>query len=166
MCQCPGGVLEAKGIHLLRRGADKGNATGLTTFHKIRVFTEETIAGVDGIHAVLFHQRKQFFLVQVGLTGASLTQTVSLIGLAHMQGIPIRFGKDGNGFHAEGFEGAGDTGGDGAAVGNQNLVEHGIVSSTGDGSSRRFTPWPPRSSPGKLIGTQSFQIRTSMGVGL
>ncbi len=148
-CQGTGGVFQAEGVHLLWRRADEGNTTGFTALHKVRVFTEKPVAGMHRLDAVLLHQGKQGILIQIGVAGATVAQAVGLVGLGHMQGIPIRFGIDGHGGNAEFFQGGNHTGGNGAAVGNQHFVEHGDVSLTADGSSRHCILWPPGSSPGK-----------------
>ena len=147
--QSTSGMFQAEGVHLLRCRADEGYAAGFAALHKIRVLTEKPIARVHRLDAVLFHQGKQGILIQIGVAGTAFTQTVSLVGLCHMQGIPVRFGIDGHGGNAEIFQGGNHTGGNGAAVGNQHFVEHDGVSLTADGSSRHGILWPPGSSPGK-----------------
>jgi hypothetical protein len=52
-------------------------------------------------------------------------EAVGFIGTAHMQGIDIGIGIDGDGLHAIVGAGSRDAHGDLATVGNQNFVNHG-----------------------------------------
>ncbi len=62
-------MLEAEGVHLFGRWANKGNAAGFTALHKVRVFTEKTVTGVHGFYAMFFHECKQLILIQIGILG-------------------------------------------------------------------------------------------------
>ena len=121
-------MFQAEGVHLLRGGADKGNAPCFAAFNKIGVFTKKTVAGVHRIHAMLLHQCEQGILIQVGIPGVAIAQAVTFIRLGDVQGVPVGFGENGHGGNAHFFQGTDNTGGNGAAVGNQHFVEHVSVS--------------------------------------
>ena len=87
-------MFQAEGVHLLRGGADKGNAPCFAAFNKIGVFTKKTVAGVHRIHAMLLHQCEQGILIQVGIPGAAIAQTVTFIRLGDVQGVPVGFGEN------------------------------------------------------------------------
>ena len=63
--------------------------------------------------------------VQVAGAGRRRADADGLVGQAHVQGMRVGVGVDRHGAHAQLLEGADDAAGDGAAVGDQDLVEHG-----------------------------------------
>ena len=79
---------------------------------------------MDGLGAGVGGDGQQFVDLQVGVGGGAFAEAVGLVGQPHVQAVGVAFGVDGNGADAELAQGADDTGGDGATVGDQNLVEH------------------------------------------
>ena len=122
--QLAGAVLETKGQHLFGRRADEGDTGGLAAAHEVGVLAEEAVTGVDGLGAGVGGDGQQFVDLQVGVGGGAFAEAVGLVGQPHVQAVGVAFGVDGNGADAELAQGADDTGGDGATVGDQNLVEH------------------------------------------
>ena len=122
--QLAGAVLETEGEHLLGRRADKGDPGGLAAAHEVGVLTEEAVTGVDGLGAGVGGNGQQFVDLQIGVGSGAFAEAVGLVGQPHVQAVGVAFGVNGNGADAELAQGADDTGGDGATVGDQNLVEH------------------------------------------
>jgi hypothetical protein len=63
--------------------------------------------------------------VEVGLTGGLPVEGVGLVGEADVEGFAIEVGVHGHGRHAQLTAGTDDPDGDLAAVGDQDLGEHG-----------------------------------------
>src|SRR5690606_5184659 len=103
-------------------------------------------------------------LIQIGAGGAAVAQTISLVGQAHVAGIGVRVGVDRDAGDAQGFQGTDDSGGDGATVGDQYLLEHDVGSAAMAGRPA-VSVRLPGSSPAPYSDSQC-QISTSMGVGL
>ena len=119
--------LVAKGVEHLRRGADKGDAGLLAGAGEVGVFAEETVTGVDRIAVLLLGDANQLGGVQIGGNALAL-QGDGLIGAAYVQRLGVIFGVHGNTGGVTVGDGAGQTNGDFATVGDENAVEcHGLV---------------------------------------
>ncbi len=163
--QGAGGVFQAEVAHLLRGGPDESDAVVFAALHEFGVFTEKAVAGVYRVDAVFGHQREQLVLVQVGLRGVAVAQVQRLVRQGHVSGFGVRVGVDRHAGHVQILEGTDDAGGDGAAVGNQNLVEHDVGSLARAG--RPAVVFPCSGVvPGGVFNQHRYQISTSMGVGL
>ncbi len=124
LSQLTGTVLETKGQHLLWRRADKGDPGGLAAAHEVGVLAEEAVTGVDGLGAGVGGDGQQLVDLQVGIGSSAFAEAVGFVGQPYVQAVGVAFGVNGNGANTEGAQGADDAGGDGATVGDQNLVEH------------------------------------------
>src|SRR5271165_1655463 len=62
--------------------------------------------------------------VQIRLAGGRWTDVVCVVGLAHMQGLAVHVGEDGDRLDAHLATGTNDADGDLAAVGYENALEH------------------------------------------
>ncbi len=123
--QGAGGVLEAKHPQLFRRRADEGDPGGLAGFGKRRVLGKKPVAGVDGIRAGFTGDAENLLRVQIGLCGRAFAQAVGLVGLLQMQAGGVGLGVDGDAVHIQVAQRTQDAAGNGAAVGDQQFVEHG-----------------------------------------
>ncbi len=158
-------MFQAEVAHLLRGGPDESDAVAFAPLDEFGVFTEKAVAGVHRVDAVLGHQREQLVLVQVGLRGVAVAQVQRLVRQGHVSGFGVRVGVDRHAGDVQILEGTDDAGGDGAAVGDQNLVEHDVGSLARAG--RPAVVFPCAGVvPGGVFGERRYQISTSMGVGL
>ena len=110
----------------LRRGADEGDTRVFAGLGEARVLRQEAVAGVDGLGAAVFGDLQDAISLQVALGRRRGAEQIRLVCLAHMAGLRVGFGIHGHALHAQGFERADDAAGDGAAVGDQDLAEHGV----------------------------------------
>ena len=122
--QCSGGVLEAEYAQLLRRRADEGDAGGFAGFGEGSVFREEAVAGVDRLGAAGAGGGEDFLHDQIGAGGRAFAEADGLGGLLEVQAGGVGFGVHGDAAHVQFIERAQDAAGNGAAVGDQELVEH------------------------------------------
>ena len=127
--QRAGGVLEAEGAHLRRVRADEGDAGGLADVGEGGVFREEAVAGVDGARAGGPRGGEDRVGVEVALRGRGRADAHRLVGLADMGRVGVGFGVDRDAAQAELAQRAQDAAGDGAAVGDQDGVEHRVTRS-------------------------------------
>ncbi len=119
-----GGVLEAEVAHLLRSRADEHEALAGAGLGEVGVFGEEAVAGVDGLRAGLAGGGEDFFEVEVALGGGAGADVHGDVGLGDVERTGVGLGVDGDGADAEFLESADDAAGDGAAVGDEDGVEH------------------------------------------
>ena len=105
-------------------GADELDAGGFAGPGQITVFRQETVAGVDGVGAVLFGQMDDAGNIQISAQRAFvLTNQVGLVGRCAEQAVSIFIGIDGDGLQAQIVAGTENTHGDLAAVGYQHLLK-------------------------------------------
>ena len=116
---------------------------------------------MDGLGPTPIGNSQQFIDVEVGCRGSAFTERESLVGLANVQAVKVALGVDSDGLDAQAMQAAGDAGGDGAAIGNQDLIEQGT-------NLCRAVPALCCDSgrPLKGCSCQSAQTSTSTGVGL
>ena len=117
-------MFQAKTLHLLRSGTNKGNSRRLAGRDEGRVFAEKTVAGVDRLGATGAGNFQDFVAVEVGVGCTALAEAVGFIGLTHMQTTGVDVGVDRHGSDAHFAQGTNNSGGDGTAVGNQYFLEH------------------------------------------
>ena len=81
------------------------------------VLGEKSVAGVDGVDALLFGQGDDAFDIQVGFHGPfALADEVGFVGLEAVQGEAVFLGIDGDGAQAQFIGGAEDADGDFATI--------------------------------------------------
>ena len=119
-----GGQLVAHQVQDLGGGADELDARGFAGPGKIRVLTEEAVARVDGVGAVLLRQLDDPGDVQIGAQGALiLSDQIGLVRGGAEEAVNVLVGVDGNGLEAQVVTGPEDPHGDLAPVGDQDLLE-------------------------------------------
>ena len=111
-------------MDLLDGRAEEDQAGGVTGLDEAGVLGQETIARVHALGAALAGDGDQLVDVEIGLGGGTFAEAVGFIGLAYEGGFTVGFCVDGDALDTEGTQRALDSGGDGATVGNQDLVEH------------------------------------------
>ena len=121
--------LVAHGGDRVRARADEDDALVLQPLREGGVLGEEAEAGVHGLRASRLHGLDDAVDDQVALRRGRRADGHGLVGLAHVQGVGVGLGVDGDGGDAETPAGADDAAGDLAAVGDQDLVEHRCVPS-------------------------------------
>ena len=117
-------VLETEGTHLRRRRPDEGDAGRLAGLGEARVLRQEAVARVDRAGAGVARRLQDALRVEVALRGRRRADAHRGIGHRHMRRIGIRLGVDGHRAQLERLQRADDAAGDGAAVGDQDSVEH------------------------------------------
>ena len=122
--QRPRRVLQAKGAHLCWRGADEGDASVFTGLGEVRVFGQKTVAGVDSPRAGGPRRVQNALRVQVALCGWGRADADAGIGHGDVQRIGVGLGIHGHRAQAQRLQAADHAAGDGAAVGDQNGIEH------------------------------------------
>ena len=81
---------------------------------------------MDRVGAGVARGVEQFVRREVGIVRGAITKAVRLVGLGHVQAARVGVGIDGDALHAHRAQRALDTAGDGAAIGNQEFLEHSI----------------------------------------
>jgi len=122
--QFPGPVLQAEFTHLVRGGADKGNAVGLAGLREVGILGEKTITRNNCFSAGVLGGRQNLGLVQIGFTGAVAGQGNRFIGQGHVQAVAVLMGIDGNTANTHDLEGANGADRDFASVGDQYFGKH------------------------------------------
>ena len=138
--QLAGFVLQAERAHLVRRRADEGDAGVGAAFSEVRIFGEEAVAGVDGLCAGFACDFQDAIDVEIALCGGRGADAHCFGRQRDVARVTIGFRIDCDARNAHSVERADDAAGNGAAVGDQDLLEHAHAPAS--------------------------QIRTSTGVGL
>ena len=113
-----GGGFVAHHVEQLGARADKDDAGLFAGAGEGGVFGEETVAGVDGVNAVVLGDTDDALDVEVGGDGAlAAADLVGLVGLVTVNGETVLLREDGDGAQAELGAGAEDAHGDLGAVG-------------------------------------------------
>ena len=155
------GVLDAEASHLLRRGADEGDAVRLHRFRKLSVLAQKPVAGKDRLGARAERRIENRFAVEVARGCRGRPDADALVGFEHVQRISVGFGVNGNRTDAQPLQRANDTTGDLAAIGDQNFLEHDIFLLRGSRSARSVQR---HASAAPLA--YADQTRSRTGVGL
>ena len=92
---------------------------------EVGVLGQEAVAGMDGVGAGDRRGRQDRDLVEVALARRRRADADALVGQAHMHGVGVGGGMHRDGADAHLAAGAMDAQRDLAAVGDQDLVEHG-----------------------------------------
>src|SRR5690606_19145506 len=122
--QRAGGVLETEYAQLLGRRPDEGDASRFTGFGEGGVFRKKAVTGMNGFRTAAFGGVEDLVDDEIGLGCRSFAQAIGLIGLLDMQAGGIGLGENGYALAVECAQGAQNAAGDGAAVGDQEFVEH------------------------------------------
>ena len=107
------------------RGTDEDDAGLGAGRGEGRVFREESIAGMDGGRAAVAGGLDEGRDGEIALCGCGGTDAHRFIGGAHVEGSAVGVGVDGDRRDAEPLAGPDDAEGDLAAVGDEELREHG-----------------------------------------
>ncbi len=89
-------VLLAHHANHVGRGSDKGDVRGLADLGKIGVLGEKTVARMDRVDVGDFRRADHLRNIQIALAAARRPDANGLIGKAHMQGIAVRLGINGD----------------------------------------------------------------------
>ncbi len=128
--QCASGVLEAEYAQLLGRWPDEGDTGVFTGLGKRGVFGEKAVARMNGSGTAGFGDGEDLVHRQISSRCAAFAQAVGFVGLHQVQACGVGFGIHRHTFHLQGAQGPQDTAGNGATVGDQQFVEHGITPET------------------------------------
>ncbi|MNF76970.1 hypothetical protein D3C85_1118640 [compost metagenome] len=118
-------VLEAEQAQLFGGWPDEGDAGMLAGFGKGGVLREEAVTGVNCLGAASLGHGENLVHGQIGVGGGPFTQAVGLVGFEDVPAGGIGFAVDGNALDVQRVQGTQDAASDGAAVGNQQGIEHG-----------------------------------------
>ena len=118
------GVLQPEAPDLIGRGADEGNALRLALLGEVGILRQEAVAGDNGIGAVLFRCGDDEIATQIGLAGAVAWQVDGDIGEFDVRTATVGIGVDRDAADAHVAQRAHDPGGNLAAVGDKNSLEH------------------------------------------
>src|SRR6185312_11599480 len=139
-----GAVLEAHPLDGLGRGADEDDSSRFHGAREALVLGKKAIPRMDGLRATGPRHIDDGFAAQVRLRRARAPDEVGLVGLLDVQRVRVDGGVDRDGADREAPAGADHAAGDLAAVGDEDLGEH------GRGESLSFTPMNDLSERKKL----------------
>ena len=108
-----------------RIGTDEGNAGSSQRLGEGGAFGQEAIARMHGLGAGLLASLHDLLDQQVGLGGGGRADVHLLVGHFHMEGARVGVGIDRHGPDTHAAGGLDDAAGDFAAIGDENLLEHG-----------------------------------------
>ncbi len=136
-------VLQPERAHLRRRRSDEHETGGDAGLGERRVLGQEAVARVDRLRAGGTGGREDAVDREVAVGGRRRSDRDGLVGGAHVQRRAIGLGVHGDRRHAHATQRADHAAGDGTAVGDQDLVEH------GGGTGGRAVPPVERTAPGR-----------------
>ncbi|KPC32750.1 Uncharacterized protein ABJ99_1603 [Pseudomonas syringae pv. cilantro] len=130
--QRTGGVLEAEHAQLLGRRANEGDTGVFAGLSKAGVFREKAVAGMNGFGAagVGVGDGEDLVHRQIRPGRAAFAQAVGFVGLHQVQAGSVGFGIHRHAVDLQAAQGPQDAAGNGATVGDQQFVEHGITPET------------------------------------
>jgi hypothetical protein len=117
-------VLETEAAHLLRRRPDEHDASGLAFVRKRCVLAEESVARMYGLRTRLASCRNDSILLEITFRGWRRSNAHSLVGHCDVHGVTIGVGVNSDGANAQASQGAQNSAGNRAAIGDQHLLEH------------------------------------------
>jgi hypothetical protein len=123
LCMGPRPRLVAEQLELLGGRADEGDPGLGAGLGERRILRQEPVAGMDGIALGGPRRRDHAGDVEIGRRTASL-ERVRLVDPLHMQRGGVVLGMDADRGDAELGGGLGDSDGDLAAIGDQELLDH------------------------------------------
>ena len=132
--QRAGAMLQAEGAQMVGSRADEGDALGRQPFRESGVLGQEAVAGMDGIRPRLARHRDHGVDIQIAFGGGRGAKPARLVGLRDMGRETVGIRPDRDRAHAHAAKRADDAQRDLAAIGDQNLAEHGVSPGSGRGS--------------------------------
>ncbi|KPY57179.1 hypothetical protein ALO94_201133 [Pseudomonas syringae pv. spinaceae] len=152
--QRAGRVLEAKHPQLLRRRADEGDTGVFAGLGKCSIFGEKAVARMNGIGAAGFGDGEDFVHRQIRPGRTAVAQAVGFVGLHQVQAGSVSFAIHGHTFDLQSAQGPQNAAGNGATVGDQQFVEHGITPET----QPRSVSWWEAGRPAIDLSTQRSSV--------
>jgi len=119
-----GGDLVPHQTHILRCGADKGNATLAADLSEFGVFGEKTVTGVYRLGVGDFRGADDRLDIEIALCARSGSDADALIGYLDVKRLAVHIGVDGHGLDPHFLAGAYDAKGYLATVRYQYFMEH------------------------------------------
>ena len=107
--------------------ANKGYVVFFKDFSKTGIFRQKTIARMDGVGASDFAGGKKMRHVEIALGRRRWANTDTFVGQTHMHGVGVGGGMYGDCGDAQFFARPLNAQSDLAAIGNQDLIEHGLA---------------------------------------
>ena len=142
----PAGLgLVAQQLDDVRIGADEADVTGLADLGQVGALGEEAVAGMDGVGAGDLGGADDRRHVQVAVGAAGGADADVLVGEADVQRVLVGLGVDRDRLDAQLAAGEDDAQRDLAAVGDQDLLEHRLVTTSSRMAKSRSpycTGWP------------------------
>ncbi len=120
--------LQAHRADRRRRRADERDARVGAGLRELLVLAEEAIARVDGLRTGRLGRLDDAFPAQVAVARRGLADAHGLVAGGHVAGVGVGVGIDGDALDAQAARGRRDSAGNLAAVGDQDLGEHGVSS--------------------------------------
>jgi hypothetical protein len=104
--------------------SDKFDFRRLAHFGKIRIFTQETVAGMNGIDVRDFGGADHRRNIEITARTLGGPNADGFIGEPHVQAVAIGLRVNGHRLDAQILAGADDANGDFASIGDQDFLEH------------------------------------------
>ena len=112
-----GGSLVGHHAEIVHGGTDEGDTRLFHSLGKLRVLGEETVTGVNGLHAMFLRDGHNRGDIQIGGDGTlGSIQNETLVGFGAMQIVAIFVGVDGNRLRAQLLSSTDDANGNFAAI--------------------------------------------------
>ncbi|OSN17060.1 hypothetical protein BV360_02747 [Pseudomonas syringae pv. actinidiae] len=128
--QRAGRVLEAKHPQLLGRRADEGDTGVFAGLGKCSIFGEKAVTRMNGVGAAGFGDGEDLVHRQIRPGRTAFAQAVGFVGLHQVQAGGVGFAIHRHTFDLQRAQGPQNAAGNGATVGDQQFVEHGITPET------------------------------------
>ncbi len=128
--QRAGRVLEAKHTQLLGRRADEGDTDVFAGLGKCSIFGEKAVTRMNGVGAAGFGDGEDLVHRQIRPGRTAFSQAVGFVGLHQVQAGGVGFAIHRHTFDLQRAQGPQNAAGNGATVGDQQFVKHGIPPET------------------------------------
>src|SRR4029077_7331090 len=123
-CSCTSSVFVPHRLPRTRGRADELDVAAFADFHKMRVLSEEPIAGMNRVNIADLGRAHDPIDFQITLKAGRRTDTDRFIGELDVQRIDVCFRIDREGANAEFLAGANHPQRDLSAISNENFLEH------------------------------------------
>ena len=120
----PGGFC-AERFHGFGAGTDEGDSGFGARARERGVFRQKSVAGMNGVAAGALGDVHDFVDAQIAFAGRRGPDGIGFVGEADVQGVAVGFAENDGGSNAEFAASAQDAHGDFAAIGDEDLTEHG-----------------------------------------
>ena len=117
-------LLQSHGSGYVGFRPDELDFRRLTHFGEIRILTQETVAGMNGIDVGDFSGADYRRNIEIAARAFGGTNADGLIGESHVQAVAIGFRVYSHGLDAQVLAGADDANGDFASIGDQDFLKH------------------------------------------